>query len=168
MSKLHLTKRTGRRLAGGATAVALIAAAATVMSSGTGAASPAPARQVTRIHLVERVASEHLADQGPKGLSAGDRLLIVSDVLTPAGRRIGRLDFVCTITGEGKLAGGSCQGALTLPGGQIHGSEAFGASGLNRFQAITGGTGKYIGAKGQFVVGDGTDAHTPFVVELVR
>ena len=58
---------------------------------------------------------------------------------------------------------------ITLAGGQLVGSFAWGHSGSNRYQAIVGGTGEYAGAEGQAIVDtNGTDSYEPFVIELLR
>jgi hypothetical protein len=136
----------------------------------SGAAARHAAR-VTRIHLVEREAQVTFLDEGKRGLSSGDHRLVVSRIFTPAGRRIGRLDADCVITGVGALFGGTCHGVLTLPRGQIAGESAFSrASDRARtvHQAITGGTDAFRGARGQFVVRQVAKGPTPFVLELVR
>jgi hypothetical protein len=124
-------------------------------------------RSVTRMHLAERELQVQNIDQGKRGISQGDGIVITSKMLDRGGRRVGRADFVCTVTGSGPNKGGLCQGALTLAGGQLTGQFAFGASGESSRQAITGGTGRYRGARGQFVVAEGKDGLESVVVELL-
>jgi hypothetical protein len=78
------------------------------------------------------------------------------------------LSFDCTLTGVGKASGGAYDGALTLPHGQLAGESAFGRSGEAHRQAITGGMGRYRGARGKFVVGKDSGPGTHVVVELLR
>jgi hypothetical protein len=58
-------------------------------------------------------------------------------------------------------------GAASFADGQLTGQWAFGASGWSSTQAITGGTGKYEGARGQFVLADGKNGLESVVVELL-
>jgi hypothetical protein len=153
-------------------ALAVLVAALTVVSIAFGAGSllaASPAKQaVTRINLVEREVTVNFVDQGKDGPGLGDRMTIKSDILDLKGRRVGRGDFSCNATGEGEHGGGICQGVVTLPGGQLTGQWAFGRSGSTRLQAIVGGTGKYEGVRGQFIVTTTNGAVEPFVIELVR
>jgi hypothetical protein len=93
--------------------------------------------------------------------------VITSDILDTSGTVIGRAGFDCTATGTGRLLGGVCQGAVTLPGGQLTGQFGFGASGESEEQAITGGSGKYEGARGQFILREGSDSEELVTVELL-
>ena len=153
------------------TRVAWTAAGLVVASLAYGAVSFADTpssndnQAVTRMTLVERELQVRNIDQGKRGISQGDRIVITSAMLDTAGHRVGRADFVCTVTGSGRNKGGLCQGALTLADGQVTGQFAFGRSGESRTQAITGGTGKYEGASGQFVVSEGKRGES-VVVEL--
>jgi hypothetical protein len=138
------------------------AAGAVLASSST--STPRP---LLRIHLIEREAGGRFVDTGKKGLSVGDQQIGRSDILDLRGKLVGRMDGVCTVTGVGKQLGGVCHGVVTLRGGQIAGEFAWGRSGSSRLQAIVGGTGRYAGARGQFVVDtSGSDAHEPFTIEL--
>jgi hypothetical protein len=150
-----------------ALAAGALVAAAAVAEGAVVAATPGHPRVVQRIHLVEREAGGRFVDTGKKGLSVGDQQVGRSDILDTKGRRVGRMDGVCTVTGVGRNLGGVCQGVLTLHAGQLVGSFAWGRSGSSHLQAIVGGTGRYADAHGQFVVDtDGTDTHEDFVVEL--
>ena len=83
---------------------------------------------------------------------------------------MGRADFDCVETALGTRSGVTCSGVVTLPGGQITGTffePLTGEEPARDLQAITGGTGDYEGAHGQFIVGQETTAGTPVVVELV-
>jgi hypothetical protein len=136
----------------------LVTAASSVL------ASPSKRPSVKRLQFVERELRTTPIDVGPAGPSVGDGFVITSDVFAPAGRRVGRLDFACTTTALGRNSSQICQGVLTLPGGQLTGQFA----GESRRQAITGGTGKYKGARGQFVLGKDTPTSLAFAVELLR
>ena len=158
---MHIRKKT--LLIGAAAALA----AAAIGEGAVMATTPRSSRVGQRIHLVERVTGGGFVDTGRKGLSVGDEQIDRSDVLDRNGRVVGRLDGVCTITGVGKDLGGVCNGVLTLEEGQLAGAFAWGRSGSSHRQAIVGGTGRYAGARGQFLVDtNGTDKHEDFTVEL--
>jgi hypothetical protein len=122
---------------------------------------------VKRIHVIEREVATQFVDVGARGLSAGDENVVSSDLLDRRGKRVGRADIVCTITGAGTRLGGICNGVLTLRGGQLVGTFAFGASGAASRQAIVGGTGAYAGARGEALVADGPHGTDVIVVELL-
>jgi hypothetical protein len=150
-------------------AVAGIAIAVTfgygVASSGAETSSK-PA--LTRMHVVEREVQHRNVDQGKRGISQGDKIVITSDILSTSGKVIGRADFDCTATGTGRLVGGICYGVVTLPGGQLTGQFGFGASGESEKQAITGGSGTYEGARGQFILHEGKGSQELVTIELVN
>jgi hypothetical protein len=167
------THRTNGRLVVAAFLAVLLlgtSAAVTVATASPPAHKSASQRPfVGRLHLVERVNTSQLIDLGQRGMSVGDREVTRSDILDSSGRLVGRSDGDCVITGVGAKLGGLCHGVLTLAGGQLVGEFAWGKSGSNRYQAITGGTGKYAGAHGQAIVDtNGTDAHESFVIQLIR
>jgi hypothetical protein len=144
--------------------VALGAVAILAIAGSSVLASPSKQSSVKRMQFIEREMAATPIDAGPNGASVGDGLVITSKVFAPGGGRVGRLDFACTTTGVGGNSSQICQGVLTLPGGQLTGQFA----GESRRQAITGGTGKYKGARGQFVLGKDTPTSLSFAVELLR
>ena len=75
--------------------------------------------------------------------------LTVTDDYLRDGKKVGITQIGCFLTGPGPLA--LCQAAATLPGGQItsQGSVSIPpAVGVPFTVAITGGTGRYRGARG--------------------
>ena len=113
--------------------------------------------------------SEHVVDIGKHGLSAGDHNIIRSQILDRHGKVVGRADFDCVATEIGAILGGLCHGVITLAGGQLTDEFAWDRSGSSRYQAITGGTQQYEGARGQAIVDtSGSDSRELFVVELMR
>jgi hypothetical protein len=98
-------------------------------------------------------------DQPPTGLSVGDERLGHGD-LYKGTKRVGNLAFVLTVTNT-RFKSGVIQlkvaETFTLPGGTI---EAAGVSYRPSLTvlppsdtyAITGGTGRYVGASGQLIV----------------
>jgi hypothetical protein len=118
------------------------------------------------MHLVEVEIATSFIDEKPQGVSPGDHHTISSDVFDMKHRLVGRADFDCVVTGIGKRLGGLCESVLRLPDGQISGESGWGKEQEAPVQAITGGTGAYKAARGQFVIGKQTAKGTPFVVEL--
>src|SRR5262245_12641805 len=146
-------------------AVAAVATLALGVSS-LAAATNGP-RMTQRLALVERIAHQQFVDTGKRGPSAGDHNVVRSDVLDHAGKRVGRMDLDCILTGTGRKMGGLCHGVLTLKEGQLVSEFAFGRSGATRVAAIIGGTGAYAGARGVSIVDThGSDSDEPFTVEL--
>jgi hypothetical protein len=153
------------QLSGGRKTFALVLLAAT-----TDSGAPAPHHVVRHIHLSERELNTEIVDLGAPGHSIGDRIEITSEISDAHGTVIGRADFDCAVTALGKRAGGICSGVVSLPGGQLTGTffePIAGPPPEPNLQAITGGTGEFEGAHGQFIVGRETTRFTPFVVELV-
>jgi hypothetical protein len=123
-------------------------ALAALATAGVLLASPSTTAGPTRMHLVEVEIATSFIDEKPQGVSPGDHHTISSDVFDMKHRLVGRADFDCVVTGIGKRLGGLCE-SVEAP-----------------VQAITGGTGAYKAARGQFVIGKQTAKGTPFVVEL--
>jgi hypothetical protein len=145
-------------------------AAAFVAAAGVAAAAPHPdghAASARRIRLVEVHMSSAQLDLGRKGFSPGDRQTINSDVLTPAGKKVGRLDDDCAITQAGRSPEAVCTFVITLRRGELTGgfSQSLAGPRGSKRQAITGGTGTYAGARGQIIVG-AEGRRTPFTVVL--
>lgn len=94
-----------------------------------------------------------LGDQGPEKFSPGDRLGFRSELIRD-GKKVGDLIAECTVlTGTSfDDAGGGCTGVYELPEGslsaQVGGKTLFGDKTTTGI--ITGGTGDYLGASGQF------------------
>lgn len=147
--------------------IAVLGAAALLAASA--AAASASSEQSVRLRLVERQVGVHFVDTGKRGLSPGDHNIVRSQILDIRGRVVGRGDFDCVITGVGKQLGGICNVVMTLRDGQIAGESAFDRTGSSRYGAITGGTRRYAGMRGETIVDTtGTDEHEPFTVVLSR
>jgi hypothetical protein len=143
--------------------------AAAILAASTGAVASASSNHAIRLELVERQVGQHLVDTGKRGLSPGDRNIVRSQILDANGRLVGRADIDCVITGVGRQLGGLCSIVITLKDGQIAGTSSFGRSGASRYGAITGGSQRYAGMRGQTIVDtSGSDAHEPFTVVLSR
>jgi hypothetical protein len=84
----------------------------------------------------------------PQG-APGDEAIFRSVELNASGKKIGWSSVICTIVFGGKL---QCNGVYTLPGGTVTGTALVAQSQTSTAPvhvAITGGTGRYDGARGQ-------------------
>ena len=105
-----------------------------------------PALAAEQIKVVERPAGETTVDLGAKGDSIGDLLVFANGVFDSANKtQIGSDQGYCVRTIVGKSW--ECNWTLTLKAGQITVEGPFMDEGDSLF-VVTGGTGKYAGAKG--------------------
>ena len=105
-----------------------------------------PALAAEQIKLVERPVGETTVDLGAKGDSVGDLLVFANGVFDAANQaQVGTDQGYCVRTVVGKSW--ECMWTLTLKSGQITIEGPFSDAGDSLF-AVTGGTGKYAGAKG--------------------
>ena len=101
----------------------------------------------TTITVVERATTDAVTDTGAKGDSVGDVLTFANEVYDAANKnRIGTDQGFCLRTEVGKSW--ECAWTLTLADGQITVEGPFSDKGDSKL-AITGGTGKYAGARGE-------------------
>jgi allene oxide cyclase len=99
-----------------------------------------------QIKVVERPVGETTLDLGAKGDSVGDLLVFANGIFDTANKtQIGSDQGFCVRTIVGKSW--ECMWTLTLKAGQITVEGPFMDEGDSLF-AVTGGTGKYAGAKG--------------------
>ena len=99
-----------------------------------------------QIKVVERPVGETTVDLGAKGDSVGDLLVFANGIFDSANKaQIGSDQGFCVRTIVGKSW--ECMWTLTLKAGQITVEGPFMDEGDSLF-AVTGGTGKYAGAKG--------------------
>jgi allene oxide cyclase len=120
--------------------LAMLGIAGTVM----GAASAGAAEQ---LQLVERAITDSTLDLGAKGDSVGDLLTFANPVYDAANKtQVGTDQGYCVRVIAGKSW--ECFWTLTLKDGQITSEGPFLDAGPS-VMAVTGGTGKYVGAKGQ-------------------
>lgn len=105
-----------------------------------------PVAAAEHLVVVERPVNETTLDLGAKGDSVGDLLTFANPVFDSANKRqIGSDQGYCVRVVVGKSW--ECNWTLVLAGGQITVEGPFSDSGDSVF-TITGGTGKYAGAKG--------------------
>jgi allene oxide cyclase len=105
-----------------------------------------PALAAEQIKVVERPVGETTVDLGAKGDSIGDLLVFANGVFDSANKtQVGTDQGYCVRTIVGKSW--ECIWTLTLKAGQITVEGPFMDDGDSLF-AVTGGTGRYAGAKG--------------------
>jgi hypothetical protein len=107
------------------------------------------AQAATSTHRTMRIVATqhdfHEIGVGKKGPVPGS-LFVFSERLAQSGKATGSDHIVCTFTGSWPVETDFCRAMFTLPGGTI---VAEGASARGPFTvAITGGTGRYAGARG--------------------
>ena len=109
--------------------------------------APAAAAGSMNINLVERAVNEAVLDTGEKGDSAGDVLTFTNEIYDEANKaKVGNDNGFCIRTAPGKAW--ECVWSLTLADGQIM-SEGTYTDGKDSVYAVTGGTGKYMNARGE-------------------
>lgn len=96
-------------------------------------------------------------DNPPTGTSQGDELAVEGQLVRLGGTPAGHLEVHEVITGIGPDMGGRIQLTFTalLAGGQISGAGATRLNTATPALAISGGTGKYLGAQGELFVHTG-------------
>jgi len=146
--------------------IGLAAGAASVASSDTAARPPA----VKRLTLLSKTVKFTVVDTGPVGPSPGD-LVLKDDTLLRNGREVGQDRFTC-VAHEGDVVNGiaDCTGTLMLRGGQLHTQAGASAEGgrLSGAGAITGGTGRYSGARGELKFESTTGTDVEIRITLIR
>ncbi len=109
--------------------------------------------------VLTKTAEEKVLDLGPTGLSQGDMRVLNAPLYNESGKeKVGRLDLFCVVTDPAdesseKAHMAECTKTFTLPGGEIsvQGVEAYPtlSAPAPGEDAITGGTGKYTGVRGE-------------------
>lgn len=106
-----------------------------------------PALAGERLHLVEHPSNETTVDLGAKGDSVGDLLTFANPVFDAANKQqVGTDQGFCVRAVVGKSW--ECMWTMILKDGLITVEGPFGDSG-DSLLVVTGGSGKYAGAKGQ-------------------
>src|SRR3954471_24572701 len=135
-----------RRTAGLAAAAAIAVAA---LASGNAFAGPKPP-PATVLHYTLHFSPLTVIDVGAKGNSLGDEIVSHDVIFSTSGKRVGYDAQTCMITSLRPPQLG-CSLVFALPGGTITG-QYIGAPPPRKLAAITGGTGRYVGAKGTIEV----------------
>jgi hypothetical protein len=111
-----------------------------------------PAFAGQTITVVERATTDTVVDTGPKGDSVGDILTFANSVYDAANRnKIGTDQGHCMRVIAGKSW--ECFWTMNLKDGQITVEGPF-YDAADSVMAVTGGTGKYVGAKGSMALHD--------------
>ena len=109
-------------------------------------ATAQPASAAERLQVVERATTDTTIDLGAKGDSVGDLLTFANPIYDAANKtQLGTDQGYCVRVVVGKSW--ECFWTLILTGGQITVEGPFYDSG-DSTMVVTGGTGKYAGAKG--------------------
>jgi allene oxide cyclase len=127
----------------------------------------ASAQAAERIQIVERAINETTIDLGTKGDSVGDLLTFANPVFDQSNRvQVGTDQGFCVRAVVGKSW--ECNWTVTFKEGQITVEGPYHDSGESLF-SIIGGTGKYIGARGQMTLRPRTEKPVAydFVYELL-
>jgi allene oxide cyclase len=134
----------------------LIVAIAVLPGLGSGVA-----RAGERLQLVERPLNETLVDLGAKGDSVGDLLTFANPVYDADNKiQLGTAQGYCVRVIAGKSW--ECFWTLTLKAGQITVEGPYSDTG-DSILVITGGTGRYAGAKGQLTLHPGDEKHSTYL-----
>jgi hypothetical protein len=129
--------------------------------------STLPVFAAEQIKVIEHPVGETTVDLGPKGDSIGDLLVFANGVFDAADKvQVGKDQGYCVRTVVGKSW--ECFWTLILKGGQITVEGPFMDEGDSLF-AVTGGTGKYAGAKGSMKLHsrDAKSSSYDFVYDLL-
>ena len=114
------------------------------------AGMPAGAAEMEHLNLVEHASSDTVIDNGAKGDSAGDLLTFANDIFDEAdANKVGSDNGYCIRVVAGKSW--ECFWTLTLADGQITVEGPFLDAG-DSVLAVTGGTGKYAGVRGEMAL----------------
>jgi allene oxide cyclase len=109
-----------------------------------------PAFAATPIHVVEHAKTDATAHVGAKPDNRGDVLTFTNDIFDAANKtKVGSDNGFCIRTAVGKAF--ECLWTTSLAGGQITVEGPFFDAG-DSVLAITGGTGKYAGARGEMAL----------------
>ena len=129
--------------------IAVVAAALAAFAGGNAfAAGDKP--HVTTLHYTLHFSPLTVIDVGAKGNSLGDEIVSHDIIFSKSGKRVGYDAQTCMFTNLHPPQLG-CSLVFAIPGGTITG-QYIGAPPPHKLVAITGGTGKYVGASGTIEV----------------
>jgi hypothetical protein len=132
------------------------------------AVAPATAKRSDRtitIRLTSKVDQAKLVDNAPTGDSPGDVLIFTEKLFNARGKQVGTDAASCTRLFD---ASSLCTGVYKLRGGQIHVQLVQPGPSGTYDQAITGGTGRYAGARGTVTVAQGGSGGDHFTFKIRR
>jgi hypothetical protein len=130
--------------------LALIVVIIAGMIAAVGSASGSALRSNMALHVVERATTDVVTDLGDEGDSVGDVLTFANEIFDENNETvIGSDNGYCVRTNVG--VAWECIWTLTLENGQLMVEGPFNDAG-DSILAITGGTGDYMGARGQMTL----------------
>jgi allene oxide cyclase-like protein len=138
--------------------VALVVALGIGLSGAVGSASPKDNDDKGRSTLTVLTKNREIkvVELGPQGPSHGDLRVINAPLFDQSGKeKVGRLDVFCAITDPGQKAHmAQCTGTFSLQDGEISVQGVVPVPNASNpaagnVDAITGGTGKYAGVRGE-------------------
>jgi hypothetical protein len=112
-------------------------------------------------------------DVGKPGPSLGDSNVITEDVYRD-GKKVGTSDLTCTVVRLDAVKhffAAECFNTTVLPGGQIAAQGYVTSDEIEKVpfkQAVVGGTGAYMGARGALTVDEAGDGPAHLTFELLR
>lgn len=130
------------------------------VSASQDTAADAKEARSTTLTVLTKTREQEVVDLGPRGPSQGDLRVVNAPLYNASGKqRIGRLDVFCVTTDpadkpDEKVNMTECTYTYTLQGGEISVQGATGIPKLSEpppraIEAITGGTDKYAGVRGE-------------------
>jgi hypothetical protein len=129
--------------------IAVSAACLALTAAILGAVTPAHSnsgRATTTIRYAVKFSPQKIVDVAPKGFSRGDGILSW-DVLYKGGKKAGHDTQSCVLTNLQPLEA-DCTLTFVFPDGTIT-AQYMGTPPAHKIAAVTGGTGRYIGASGE-------------------
>jgi hypothetical protein len=142
--------------------------AAGALAAAIGAGGPASAQdgpEVLRLTSVEQHCAT--ADNGRRGESLGDLTACRGVLRNENGARVGRAHWTCTYLGSTKR-GDDCSAVVNLSGGTLQAAGVLNHTSPRSEWAITGGTGRYAGARGTATLRQASPTRTTAVITLLR
>lgn len=155
-----------RKLMVGVLAAVLVATGASMAVAGSGDDGDDDGGRTIR--LVARSVTEAELNLGETSFGPGDRFVFSEDLYRD-DEKVGESGGECTITRlVGEVATANCVASLTLPGGQItvQGLAEFSDENPPVTVAITGGSGRYREADGEFTVETISATEDRFTIRL--
>jgi hypothetical protein len=141
--------KVGAKVSLGSAAAAL-AIGASMLLTGSGAASATSGSTDRVVRVSERQISNHFIDLGKKGFSIGDEFLFTSAVFQ-GGNRVGLTDGSCKIMDRNRAL---CVIATTIRGDQLTGTGTLNLQATTFDFPVSGGTGQFAGMSGYVHVHD--------------
>jgi hypothetical protein len=107
-----------------------------------------------------------LVDVGAKGPSRGDQIVSSDQIFAESGKKVGRDTQICGITKLSPLEA-ECTLTFVFADGTIT-AQYMGRQPPHKTAAVTGGTGRYIGARGEMTLVESGHDNSPHNVLTFR